>query len=274
MTGQGGAHGLRPSGNVLVSNPSSSTPGARSVQHARHRSRAARRPVPRTALPALLLSVAGAAFAGLAAAPATGTGPAPDVLAFAYVPPERLVPVERTFDLPRASRTRELHPTPKPSPSPAATTAAPKPAAPSPAPSRLRRATRAKVFGGRCPVPSATFTDTWGAPRSGGRTHKGTDLMADVGDPVYAIAAGVVDTTYSSNGGISLYLRAANGDRYFYAHNSANVASDGERVEAGELIARVGNSGNARYTGAHVHFEREVDGVPVNPYALLRRLCG
>ena len=123
-------------------------------------------------------------------------------------------------------------------------------------------------------MPAASFTDTWGARRPGGRRHKGTDLMAPYGSPVYAVAAGIVDTTYSSNGGISLYLRAANGDRYFYAHNSANVVGDGERVDVGQLIARVGTSGNARGTGAHVHFEREPGGGgAVNPYSFLRRLC-
>ena len=249
------------------------------MPHARHRL-PRQRSAPRAALPALLVSLAAAAFAGLAAVPSAAQQPAPDVLAFTAV--ELPPPPERTFDLSRASRDRQLAvqaarkpavvatPTPTPTARP---TPKPKPK-PSPLAKRLRKTTSAKVFGGRCPVPSASFTDTWGAPRSGGRSHQGTDLMADIGDPVYAVASGVVDTTYSSNGGYSLYLRAANGDRYFYAHNSANVAGDGERVSAGQLIARVGNTGNARYTGAHVHFEREVGGRSVNPYRFLRALCG
>jgi murein DD-endopeptidase MepM/ murein hydrolase activator NlpD len=150
--------------------------------------------------------------------------------------------------------------------------AAAKPA-PTRAATRLRKTSKARLFGGRCPVPSATFTDTWGAPRSGGRAHRGTDMMARTGAPVYAVADGVVDTAYSSNGGISLYLRAANGDRYFYAHNSRNLASDGERVQAGEIIALVGSTGNASGGASHVHFEREVDGVSVNPYPFVRALC-
>lgn len=123
-----------------------------------------------------------------------------------------------------------------------------------------------------CPVPAASFTDTWGAPRSGGRSHQGTDMLAPKGSPVYAIVSGRVDTTSSSLGGISLYLAGDNGERYFYAHNSANVAADGQRVEAGQLIAQVGSTGNAGGTN-HVHFEREVDGRAVNPYDLLRRVC-
>ena len=251
------------------------------MPHARHR-KPRERPTPRTVLPAMLLTVMGAAFAGLAAVPSAAEPAGPDVLAFTAVE-ELAPPPERTFDLGRASRDRRIAalsrrtpavvaaPSPT-APAPVATPAAPAPK-PSPVAQRLRRTTTAKVFGGRCPVPSASFTDTWGAARSGGRSHKGTDLIADTGDPVYAVASGVVDTTYSSNGGYSLYLRAANGDRYFYAHNSSNVASDGERVSAGELIARVGSTGNARGTVPHVHFEREVGGRSVNPYRFLRALC-
>ena len=123
-------------------------------------------------------------------------------------------------------------------------------------------------------MPSASFTDTYGAPRSGGRTHKGTDMMAASGAPVYAITSGVVKTTSSSSGGISLYLTASNGTVYFYAHNSANVASSGQRVDAGELIARVGASGNASAGAPHVHFEIEQNGASVNPYRTLKGLCG
>jgi len=85
------------------------------------------------------------------------------------------------------------------------------------------------------------------------------------------VADGRVRSAYSSNGGISLYLDADNGETYFYAHNSENVVQGG-RVEAGQLIARVGSTGNAGSTN-HVHFEREVGGRSVNPYAFLRRLC-
>jgi murein DD-endopeptidase MepM/ murein hydrolase activator NlpD len=125
---------------------------------------------------------------------------------------------------------------------------------------------------GACPVPSASFTDTWGAARSGGRRHQGTDLMARYGAPVHAVVSGRVKTASSRLGGISLYLHGDNGETYFYAHNSANVASNGQRVGAGDLIAKVGSTGNAGGTN-HVHFERQVGGRSVNPYDFLRRLC-
>ncbi len=123
-----------------------------------------------------------------------------------------------------------------------------------------------------CPVPNATFTDTWGAARSGGRSHQGTDLLAPYGSPVYAVVSGRVRTASSSLGGISLYLDGDNGETYFYAHNSSNVARTGQRVQAGALIAKVGSTGNAGGTN-HVHFERQVGGRSVNPYAFLRRIC-
>ncbi len=99
-------------------------------------------------------------------------------------------------------------------------------------------------------------------------------MMAAAGAPVYAITSGVVKTASSSAGGISLYLTAANGTVYFYAHNSANVASSGQRVAAGDLVARVGASGNASAGAPHVHFEIEQNGASVNPYRTLKGLCG
>lgn len=125
-----------------------------------------------------------------------------------------------------------------------------------------------------CPVDQPrSFTDTWGAPRSGGRSHRGTDLMAAHGAPAYAVVSGRVRTSNSSAGGISLYLDGDNGETYFYAHNSANLVSSGQRVGAGDLIARVGSSGNASAGAPHVHFERVVGGRAVNPYDFLRRIC-
>jgi peptidoglycan LD-endopeptidase LytH len=126
--------------------------------------------------------------------------------------------------------------------------------------------------GAACPVPNATFTDTYGAARSGGRSHQGTDLMAPHGSPIYAVVSGRVRTASSSLGGISLYIDGDNGETYFYAHNSANVASTGQRVSAGDLVAKVGSSGNAGGT-PHLHFERQVGGRSVNPYDFLRRIC-
>ena len=131
--------------------------------------------------------------------------------------------------------------------------------------------------GHACAVgPANTFSDTWGAPRSGGRRHKGTDLFAPYGSPVYAVSNGVVANVRSGGlGGLAIILRGDDGDSYYYAHESSIDAAEGARVLAGELIGRVGSSGNAAGGAAHVHFERwPGGGPPVNPYDFLRTICG
>jgi peptidoglycan LD-endopeptidase LytH len=120
-----------------------------------------------------------------------------------------------------------------------------------------------------------TYVDSWGAPRSGGRTHQGTDVMAPHGARVFAFASGVVSReSTSANGGIQLYLQGDNGVEYFYAHLSGYAVSTGTRVRAGQLIAYNGQTGNARYTAPHVHFEVHLSGGPANPYPYLKPVCG
>ena len=120
-----------------------------------------------------------------------------------------------------------------------------------------------------------SFIDSWGAARSGGRRHQGTDVMAPHGARVFAFVNGVVSRESSStNGGIQLYLQGDNGVEYFYAHLSGYAVGTGTRVRAGQLIAYNGQTGNARYTAPHVHFEVHLNGGPVNPYPYLKRVCG
>ena len=117
--------------------------------------------------------------------------------------------------------------------------------------------------------------DSWGAPRSGGRSHQGTDVMAPHGARVFAFVNGVVSReSTSSNGGIQLYLQGDNGVEYFYAHLSGYAVSTGARVRAGQLIAYNGQTGNAQYTAPHVHFEVHMSGGAVNPYPHLKPVCG
>jgi peptidoglycan LD-endopeptidase LytH len=120
-----------------------------------------------------------------------------------------------------------------------------------------------------------SYVDSWGAPRSGGRSHQGTDVMAPHGARVFAFVNGVVSReSTSSNGGIQLYLQGDNGVEYFYAHLSGYAVATGARVRAGQLIAYNGQTGNARYTAPHVHFEVHVGGGAVNPYPHLKPVCG
>ncbi|MDQ3974734.1 MAG: M23 family metallopeptidase, partial [Actinomycetota bacterium] len=121
-----------------------------------------------------------------------------------------------------------------------------------------------------------SYSDTWGAPRSGGRRHQGTDIFGARGGLVFAITGGVVQFTRSGgNAGLFLSLRGDDGHVYWYMHLQDFVASAGQRVSAGQVIAHNGDTGNARGTSPHIHFEYHPGGGgPVNPYPLVRRVCG
>lgn len=129
-----------------------------------------------------------------------------------------------------------------------------------------------------CPVAQPNrWADTWGAPRSGGRTHKGADIFAAAGAANYATQTGVVRFTSSTLGGISLWVTAPSGDRFYYAHLSGYAAglTSGDTVTVGEVVGYVGRTGNARHTPAHTHFEVHPGGGPaVNPTAYLTAVCG
>jgi murein DD-endopeptidase MepM/ murein hydrolase activator NlpD len=137
----------------------------------------------------------------------------------------------------------------------------------------------APVSGGiACPVGSPrSYSDTYGAPRSGGRSHLGTDILAPMGTPSYAYEPGVIDNMWNSSlGGTSLYLRGDSGNLYFYTHLSGYAADSavGKHVSAGALVAYVGDSGNAAGI-PHLHFEvMPGGGSNVNPYPYVLRACG
>lgn len=133
--------------------------------------------------------------------------------------------------------------------------------------------------GGTCPVAgSVTFVDSWGAPRSGGRSHQGVDMISARGTPLAAIYSGVIQRTSSSNlGGITIWLKADSGDTFYYAHLEAHAAgiSPGVAVSEGQIIGYNGSSGNAPDYLPHLHFEyHPAGGGAVNPYPLARSVCG
>ena len=133
--------------------------------------------------------------------------------------------------------------------------------------------------GKTCPINAATsFSDTWGAPRSGGRTHTGVDMMAARGAPIVAIESGTITrTSNSSLGGISIYLTGNSGNRYYYAHLDAVAEGvhGGMAVSVGELVGYNGSSGNASYSAPHLHFQYAPPGSDwINPYPLVKALCG
>jgi Peptidase family M23/Chitinase class I len=116
--------------------------------------------------------------------------------------------------------------------------------------------------GNAFPIPlphAASFADDWHACRDGcGRRHKGNDIFAAEGAPEVAVESGViakVDNTDDGLGGLSMWLAGDSGSAYYYAHNSANLVVRGQRVARGQVIGRVGHTGNARTTPSHVHFQ-------------------
>jgi peptidoglycan LD-endopeptidase LytH len=121
------------------------------------------------------------------------------------------------------------------------------------------------------------FRDTWGAPRSGGRSHKGTDVFAAMGEPVLAFTDGTIARHSNGGlGGISVYLQGDDGNLYYYTHLQSIDANGavGRRVQGGELIAYNGDTGNARGGAPHVHFEvKPGGGASINPYPWLAAAC-
>jgi murein DD-endopeptidase MepM/ murein hydrolase activator NlpD len=128
-----------------------------------------------------------------------------------------------------------------------------------------------------CPVDGATsFTDSWGAPRPGGRAHAGTDLLASQGTPLVAIEGGYIwSPNWHSAGGLGLYIRGDSGDHWYYAHLRGYVTGlvDGLRVEAGQRVGFVGQTGNA--STPHLHLGWQPGGGSYqNPYVVVKGLCG
>ena len=115
-------------------------------------------------------------------------------------------------------------------------------------PGRQRASGSVQVGSFICPfTPGRTsFIDSWGAPRSGGRAHKGTDLFAAWNEPMYAVAPGRVALGSSGLGGNTIWLLADNGIAYYYAHLSGFNVSSGSSVGQGQTIGFNGDSGNAR----------------------------
>jgi len=126
------------------------------------------------------------------------------------------------------------------------------------------------------------LVDTFTAARAGNRVHDAIDIMAPEGTPVIAATAGTVEKLFFSDGGggNTIYIRSPDAKwSYYYAHlqSYAPGLKEGQQVKQGQVIARVGHTGNASPEGPHLHFainrmstgDRWWNGDPINPYPLL-----
>jgi peptidoglycan LD-endopeptidase LytH len=135
---------------------------------------------------------------------------------------------------------------------------------------------------------AVNFWDSWGARRSGGRRHTGTDILSPRGTRIVAVAEGTV-TAFGTNRLSGVYLRLDHGggwtSTYMHLNNDTLGTDDGNggvwtalhplisvgtAVRAGQVIGYVGNSGNAEGRQPHTHFELAYAGNKINPYPYLR----
>ena len=127
------------------------------------------------------------------------------------------------------------------------------------------------------------LTDTFTASRSEGRTHDAIDIMAPADTPVLAATDGQIQKLFQSErGGTTIYQLSADQKMIFYYAHLARYAdglSEGKQVRQGEVIAYVGDTGNAGAGNYHLHFsiaivsnpKRYWEGTNINPYPLLHK---
>ena len=142
----------------------------------------------------------------------------------------------------------------------------------------------AAIEGMVCPVVGAVagrdFSNDWGYPRAGGRSHEGSDMFAARGTPVVAVADAVVirwnpPSSPSGLGGITVTYRTADGTEWYNAHldSVAPGIAPGVEVSRGQRIGTVGNTGNAITTPPHLHLGRYHGGAAVNPWPTTSGVC-
>lgn len=125
-----------------------------------------------------------------------------------------------------------------------------------------------------CPTEDFVLGAGWGADR-GSRSHLGIDMGGRRGTPIYAVEDGVIDRTKrQSNGALQIVMRGASGPLYYYGHMDEVTIRGGDRVAAGDVIGRMGDSGSPG--AVHLHFEFWKSGGEsdaVDPEPLVRQLC-
>ena len=112
---------------------------------------------------------------------------------------------------------------------------------------------------------SGTISSRFGvSSRIRSSTHTGLDIACASGTDIKVVADGTV-TSVTSGGSYGNLLKVShgNGVETWYAHCSKIYAKEGQAVNAGEVVAAVGSTGNS--TGPHLHLEIRIDGTAVNP---------
>lgn len=159
-------------------------------------------------------------------------------------------------------------------PAPPSTAAAPRPTTTTPTTRPAASAAPAAPAGDWiCPVQGThAFSNDYGAPRGGGSSHQGNDILAARGTPVVANVGGVVTQRTGAVSGLAYFLAGDDGNRYFGAHLDSFGASG--RVSAGTVIGKVGSTGDASGGPPHLHFEMHPGGSGyTNPFSTLTKYC-
>ena len=124
-----------------------------------------------------------------------------------------------------------------------------------------------------CPIGGAvSFTDSWGAPAPPGPPPRGRP-DGRAGTPNVAVVSGSVQFREGGLSGLGAHLQGEDGNLYYYFHLSAYEGGS-RQVAQGDVIGYVGNTGDARYTATHTHFEiHPGGGGAVNPYPSVAAVC-
>lgn len=141
-------------------------------------------------------------------------------------------------------------------------------------------------------IGGGSYANDFGAPRSGGRSHEGNDIMGSKMQQLVSVVDGVVSdiTTQEASWGFAISVTDKDGYEYNYLHlnNDTPGTDDGDggfknafpsgmkqglKVKAGQLIGYMGDSGNAEDVGSQLHFEirKPSSNDPINPYESLKQ---
>jgi murein DD-endopeptidase MepM/ murein hydrolase activator NlpD len=125
-----------------------------------------------------------------------------------------------------------------------------------------------------CPTRNFWLGAGWGADR-GKRSHKGIDMAAKRGTPIFAVEAGRINRTKrQSNGALQIVLRGKSGSMYYYGHMDKVTIKGGQKVKKGQVIGKMGDSGSPGQV--HLHFEYWKSGresAAINPIKFVKRVC-